>query len=375
MLKANFTRASIAYLKDGTQVASGVPRFEWGRFGEPSIVETGYSHYNKAIMVEEGTTNLFTAPTDFTNAAWVKNSLTVAQVASGFKLTPTSVSGFINQAYTVDPNGKSFTYSVEMRGDVVHNAQIKLENTANTQNVVKTCAITTEWQRFTVSGTFTEVSTTLKALIWPGNYAGTTDYVYARNPQLEEKPYATSFTDGTRAIERLNVPAPNMSPAAGTIEVVVDVNAAAKRNAGTYFPVVFAIGQDGVTAPDYGGWIVLAHNPSNSTWYLSAKRKSTAATNLVSIADSVVPNGYVTFTVKWDQTNGARIYVEGEPVSAYLAPAYLPDNFYSQFEIGHISNDVNRNLNTTFDSVRLSNIARTDAEILASYQSSRAREL
>jgi len=40
----SFSRNSIVYLSDGTQVAANQPRFEQGRFG-------------KAVMVEEGTTN------------------------------------------------------------------------------------------------------------------------------------------------------------------------------------------------------------------------------------------------------------------------------------------------------------------------------
>jgi hypothetical protein len=42
---ATFTRSSVAYLSDGTQVVANTPRFEQGRFG-------------KVVMVEEGTTNL-----------------------------------------------------------------------------------------------------------------------------------------------------------------------------------------------------------------------------------------------------------------------------------------------------------------------------
>ncbi|MCK9326739.1 MAG: phage tail protein [Bacteroidales bacterium] len=62
-LTPTFTRDSVAYLSDGTQVPAGVPRFEDGKFG-------------KGVMIEEGTTNLLTANqssvetdlTGFTNA-------------------------------------------------------------------------------------------------------------------------------------------------------------------------------------------------------------------------------------------------------------------------------------------------------------------
>lgn len=369
MLKANFTRASVAYLKDGTQVASGVPRFEWGRFGTPSFVG---EHNNKAIMVEEGTTNLLTAPNDYTNASWIKSSLTV----TGDKLAPTDINGNIKQAYNSNPQNVTFTFSVELRADAAHNATVKLQNAANSEYIDMLAGVTTEWKKFTVTKSFTLSDTGILGIIWPGKYSGTTDYVYARNMQIEAKPYATSFIDGTRVIERLNVPAPNMSPTAGTIEVVVDVNAAAKRvrDAST-FPMVFAMWQDGVTAPDTGGYLALMHHGTDAKWRFAAKKKSTAASIYIDVLDNLTPDGFNTFTVKWDQSNGAKLFINGVYAGATIAPAYLPDNFYSQFEIGHASNSTTGNLNTTFDSVRLSNIARTDAEILTSYQSSRAREL
>lgn len=375
-LHPTFSRASAAYLANGTQIASGKPRIEPGKFGG-------------AIMVEEGTTNLFSYPADLFNAAWIKTECTYVNQQIIPSATANAIH-YICQDKSLT-SGTVYTQSIEAKAGGYSVLQIApstgfpttyvnfdlingVVSASGTEITGRITPLGSGWYRCeatatanaTVSGRmiFAPVPSPTATRV-PAWTADGVSGIYVRTAQLEEKPYATSFIDGTRAIERLNVPAPNMSPTAGTIEIVVDVNSAAKRNAGGY-PIVFAIGQDGVTAPDYGGWIVLSHNPVSSTWYLSAKKKSTAATNLVSIADSVVPNGYVTFTVKWDQTNGARIYVEGEPVSAYLAPAYLPDNFYSQFEIGHISNGVNRNLNTTFDSVRLSNIARTDAEILAS---------
>jgi len=58
-----FTRNSIAYKSDGSQVAVNVPRFEAGKFGQ-------------GIMIEEGTTNLF--PTNLAlsfSSAWTRGAL------------------------------------------------------------------------------------------------------------------------------------------------------------------------------------------------------------------------------------------------------------------------------------------------------------
>ncbi|MEN6349341.1 MAG: glycine-rich domain-containing protein [Syntrophomonas sp.] len=58
-----FSRASVAYKQDGTQVASGNPRYETGRFGN-------------GIMIEEGTTNLFpSAKSESFDSAWVSGTL------------------------------------------------------------------------------------------------------------------------------------------------------------------------------------------------------------------------------------------------------------------------------------------------------------
>lgn len=61
-----FTRASVAYLSDGTEVASGEPRFEDGQFG-------------KGILVEEPTENLLSAAGSqaFAAAYWTKTNCTL----------------------------------------------------------------------------------------------------------------------------------------------------------------------------------------------------------------------------------------------------------------------------------------------------------
>lgn len=63
-----FTRNSVAYLSDGSQVASGVPRFEDGKFG-------------KALMLEEGTTNIALYSKNMDNSAWNKTSYPVTVTA------------------------------------------------------------------------------------------------------------------------------------------------------------------------------------------------------------------------------------------------------------------------------------------------------
>jgi hypothetical protein len=163
--------------------------------------------YGGAVAVEAGTTNVLTSPFDFSDQAWNKNDLPVTTNAAkgpyndgtADLLTPTAVNGSVYQDYSVDPNGKTFTFSVWLRADKEHGAAIKLQDNDNSQSNFKTINVGTEWQRYEVTHTFTSSATEVKSLIWPGDFNGTTDPVYAWGAQIEQKETATSVVDGTRA--------------------------------------------------------------------------------------------------------------------------------------------------------------------------------
>jgi len=62
----------------------------------------------------------------------------------------------------------------------------------------------------------------------------------ADNVQLEAKPYATSWTDGTRQPEILKIPTNIVTPTVGTVSVWVNVNDASKRQNVYIYPTIFS---------------------------------------------------------------------------------------------------------------------------------------
>ncbi|MEL7567641.1 MAG: sugar-binding protein, partial [Dehalobacterium sp.] len=115
LFDATFTRNSVAYKQDGTQVISGNPRYEAGKF-------------NQGIMIEEGTTNLLTAnqssvETDTTGFS-AFNSATLSRdtterwhgSASLKVVTPGSVSyEGVGVAYTTSTHG-SYAGQIHIKG-------------------------------------------------------------------------------------------------------------------------------------------------------------------------------------------------------------------------------------------------------------------
>ncbi|SHL06496.1 hypothetical protein SAMN02745123_04048, partial [Desulforamulus aeronauticus DSM 10349] len=87
LLNATFSRSSVAYEQDGSQVAVNQPRYEAGKFGQ-------------ALMVEEGTTNLLTA-----NQSSLEDSLPTGFVGDGgFVTWSTSTSKSGSACMRIDTN-------------------------------------------------------------------------------------------------------------------------------------------------------------------------------------------------------------------------------------------------------------------------------
>lgn len=195
-----FSRSSVAYKQDGTQVASGQPRYEQGKFG-------------RGIMIEEGTTNLLSGKLKATDSiregksGWERvgvsndnprtmlNSTTIpvkANTTYTFSCLYWSSNGVLDDVYIKfnDAGWNESTYYIQpfVQGT---NKGIK-----DLGNGWKYCC-----------GTFTTKSTTstIEQIFFDVDVNGVT--VFICSLQLEEKNYATSFVDGTRVSETLTIPA------------------------------------------------------------------------------------------------------------------------------------------------------------------------
>ncbi|MEI5909136.1 Vps62-related protein [Bacillus spongiae] len=159
-----------------------------------------YSNDSKALKLStyERVQNLLNQNSinDFKHSSWKKNGVSVGNSSVlapdgslAQKLTPATVNSEISQ-YDIDINqeGNKYVFGVWLKADVPHQAQIKIQNTSNVESTGVKVDVTSDWQYFTVTSenAFT-TDDGLTVVIWPGAYNGTTDSVYAWEPELIEE--------------------------------------------------------------------------------------------------------------------------------------------------------------------------------------------
>ncbi len=227
---AVFTRNSVAYKTDGTQVVANLPRYETGRFGQ-------------AVMVEEGTTNLLknaglnvgagTVADGWTSATSVEVTATYSldgaiKRASGAKSQKIAISAstgsgvaWIYQEQNVIA-GTTYTASVYNQGTVTGTCRgwvlLRFLDGNNgvlvNYNQYFTPGANINTDIITITGV--APTGTVKArigLILQAQVAGDTGTIYYDDVQLEAKGYMTSvvFTDDTatqaiRSAENFAIP-------------------------------------------------------------------------------------------------------------------------------------------------------------------------
>ena len=202
-----FTRNSKAYLSDGTEVDAGVARFEQGKF-------------DKAVLVEEGATNLCTNPSfeinltgwTFLTGLYERTDIEKFFGSYSLKLTNPDTATLAQAWYEVpSPSsyaGKTVTFSVMVKASVANRVCIQIREydgiTYKWSSRVYHPGDGT-WQRLVLTYTLGAIVTslTLQLIVLSGTPTTT---AYFDGIQLEAKPYATSFIDGTRAAETLTIP-------------------------------------------------------------------------------------------------------------------------------------------------------------------------
>ena len=163
----------------------------------------------KAVQMAEATTNLVTNPSFETNTTgWsifndTGGNLAVSRVADdskfgvySAKLTSTTINN--SQFYTAVSggfvSGTSYSGSVWMRAASSENVVVRLRRNGPSYEtyVSQTFAVTTEWQRFTLS--FTAAATVTGRISIEPQSSGT---VYVDGVQVEALAYATPYCDGS----------------------------------------------------------------------------------------------------------------------------------------------------------------------------------
>jgi len=358
-----FVRDSTAYKTDGAIVGINQPRIE--------IIG-----YKKGILIEEGTTNLNSDPFFETGiSGWNKREWTTLEWLSS-EYNPFSKKNGVMRLY--DNNGIGFCSKVVFISNTPHTVSVLLKilkGNINNINVGGTVFYTDNtytdytWSnsnttRYDMSAVFGQGVYKLVATITPDNSKTISSYelrishtdtietellVYA--VQLEAKPYATSFVNGTRSSETLTIPTVGiLSPQEGTVECWVYVNDVLKRADGIPRRI-WHIGRE--DDDNMQGLILYC---SNLYWTVLYTQK-------IDIMDSTINIGWHYFAVTWGNF-GVRLYIDG--VKKGENSAVLAGNFSPVFRLGH-RGDYSRYADTLFADVRISSRARTDEEIAEAY--------
>jgi hypothetical protein len=395
-----FTRNSVAYLSDGTQVAANQPRFEQGKFG-------------KAVMVEEGTTNLL--PTSKTNyPAWEKGkgiasvsfaeetfygfpvclitakndgltAYTFVRISSssipltlniGDKYSATFYVKKVNHRYVgfrvflSSPYGNSQSVLDLDTGQVYAN---------NPEQQISAAYIGNGWWKVIVINPSLTPTTGYIGICLPIDSAGAENTVcigqsvlLARTMQLEAKPYATSFVDGTRSSETLTIPTEGvLNPQEGTVEFWWNPLAKTPQT----FPSLIATGH--WTSPITQDWLAIYWGSSwsnaNTVAFAMYNKNGTSNFNM-SVTLNPQPYAWYYVAAKWSfVTRIAKLIIyrpDGTYVSTQATINGEPPTFegWDKFYILQTWNNGDSWANSLIDDLRISNKARSDEEIRAAYE-------
>src|SRR5690606_37045158 len=129
----------------------------------------------------------------------------------GARFTPTGAgNSAVDQRFlSSGVAGRTFTWSFYARGQTARTFHVDFYGGVSGTFQSYSIQLTTEWRRYSITHTFPDTAT-YGRIQW-GNvnpYWGTAylDWIEVAGVQVEEKPFATSFVDGTRAAGGLEYP-------------------------------------------------------------------------------------------------------------------------------------------------------------------------
>ncbi len=376
---AGFIRPSIAYLSDGTQVASKQPRYE----NSPT------AGFGKMVTTEEGTQNL--AYGDLSHIVGAVPVITPGQAdpfggTSAYLEEDTSAiqnSGSDLVADTVVADTQSYTLRVYLKQGTAATTLINFGlsgGTASYTDIVITwathaiaysglvscefVAVGGGWYRLTAVKANNGTNTMLNSAFYPAGWVAdgsTTGSCYISHWTVEKKPYATSYMLGgtSRSPEPLTFPTTGiLTPTAGSVSLQVNVNALAKRQVAGQYPTILLIPRT-TNSEDVGIW--LYHAALTAEWHMQTQNDADEMV-YATCSDSYTPDGMHLFELVYDAAS-AILYIDGEARITILTPK-LPSAFAATGYLGSYKGTTHF-INTQIDDVRLSSIKRAAADSLA----------
>lgn len=363
---SSFSRPSVAYLSDGTQVAVNQPRFENGKYG-------------KAVMAEEGTTNLLpsndaTGRTLFSsnNSSYSTNSLVSdfgrsdSYSIKSTQLQADTNRGFYTLLYTVSPNvsyaASAYVYTtLSNKQFVLYIAWYDSSGAYISQTTYSPVIINANsWTRLTNTGVAPANAASCRIICVESTLSAVGEVYYFDDIQLEQKPYATSFINGTRSPETLTIPTTGVMEglSSWTIEFwgkqVVSTNRGQGWLDGRWssgIPILVGLNAAKVLQVYY-----MDGNNVNTGWITNYTVASPTTFHYYAVTYDIVTQTMCVFC------DGVKV---GERSGVTIAANSGTQAFFLGWDRGSTPNQGN----VIIDSFRISSRARTDEEILSSYLS------
>lgn len=335
---AKFSRSSTAYKQDGSVVAAGVPRFE-----------------SNGVMVEEGTTNLIpkpnpTALTDYPtrggNIEWLNG---VHFFGSGYAYQTSPVLSLTTYVVSCDISMDDGGIPIPGLSSIAGDFSLVINNDVCT---AKVSVIDKGNGIYRVSGTqiVSAIHGTNTGIVKSASHSSRT-FTVIGNLQLEAKPYATSFHPTTRTAESLTVPASALNATEGTIEFDCYVTANTKALSGNHsICSIYVAGNSNRLQLRHmvgGYWQIIMYNPSGNNI------DRTFIENYIIVGNHRLSIAY--------SAESFRVFVDGVKIVSVLNPVLMTE-IPSPLYLGSFAG-VSEYSDALFSNLRISNKARTDAEL------------
>jgi len=339
---ATFDRNSVAYDEDGQQVAVDVPRFGTGAFGDP----------DGAVLVEEGTTNVFTNSgfESGDTTGWGSHAYSGTgtwSVGSGYKR-----SGSYGARIDGGSNG-FFIYQSPGTNDQVYSISFKVKRedgavltTSHVQAVCNNAVVAFDSITAIGDGWYIceKNNVTRTTGTW-GIKVAVGVIIYVDECQMENKAYSTSYHGSTRSPETLTIPGSVLNPQEGTIEFRVKVPIVANYN--NFFSM----------ATSNGRFLLFFNSLGRAFFDYGAANSGIGTPNGI-----ITANNYYAIALRWSASlNKLSLFVNGVHYTKDL-----PNGVASSFPA---TVSIVNNYSAWIDDLRFSSKYRTDEEILAAYQS------
>jgi len=352
-----FSRASSAYTSDGAEVASGVPRFETGKFGRAVRIEESMNNEQPDPDFDQGMTGKGSYNWGGAGTVTASDGICTMDNAS----EPTQQLALITYPQITAGTG-SYTFTIRCRSTV--GADVVVFNYLGASYyTVGTAPASGEWVELSytyANGTYT-TNPPQHTKIDPGKSLEI-DWI-----QLENKGYRTSWHPTTRAAEALSVPtAGALDFSEGTIACWFKPSQA------------FICGSDGWNR-------VIGHSTAMNRNEIEIFKAGTGSSKInfaicnstgqwaggsysaVQSVTSLVADTWYHIAAVWSVSEGRfAIYINGAKEDESILTVDKIPSVIGTLAVGYHP-DGNRYANSLIDDLRISSRARTDMEIEAAY--------